>query len=289
VLGKGLVGCIADQEVAEPEGILARELRLVRADELLANERHEASRQLGPVGSERLDGSAVEDPALDCTALEHVPLGHVELVEPGCEQCLDRWRHRELRASRIAHERHHLLDEERVALGRIRDLRPQLVVRGAKRVEQTVRLVTRQRLEQDGRRVQLSPAPALAPVEQLGARHAEHEEGRVPREVRDVLDQVEERLLGPMDVVEQAYDRPLVRPLLQQLPEAPRDRFGGCLLLALVEERPQRSSCRGVGRQFLEHSEHLDHRPVGDSLAVGKATTTDNRCIESVQELVREP
>ena len=62
-----------------------------------------------------------------------------------------------------------------------------------------------ERLEQHGRRVQLAAAPARPPVEQLGPRHAEQQDRRVARQVGDVLDQVEERRLPPVEVVE--HDR----------------------------------------------------------------------------------
>ena len=51
-------------------------------------------------------------------------------------------------------------------------------------------------------RVQLAAAPAGAQLEQLGPRQTEDEQRRVARPVGDVLDQVEERRLGPLQVVE---------------------------------------------------------------------------------------
>ena len=113
-LRQRLVGGVADQQVAEAEAVLARELRPVRPDQLLAHERGQARRHLGLVGCERLDGAAVEDLALDRAALEHAPLGRLELVETGREQRLQRRRDDHV-ALRLAGHRQHLLDEERVA------------------------------------------------------------------------------------------------------------------------------------------------------------------------------
>ena len=83
-----VVGGVADQQVAEAEAVLARELRLVGTDQLAAHERGQARRHLRLLRCERLHGAAVEDLALDRAALEHPPLGRVELVEAGGEQRL---------------------------------------------------------------------------------------------------------------------------------------------------------------------------------------------------------
>ena len=124
-LGEGVVGGVADQQVAEAEAVLAGELRPVGADQLAPDERGQAWRHLRLLGGECLDGAAVEDLALDRAALEHPPLGRVELVEPRRQQRLQRRRHLDLVPGLLRH-RDHLADEERVAGGRGRDPRPQL-------------------------------------------------------------------------------------------------------------------------------------------------------------------
>ena len=62
--------------------------------------------------------------------------------------------------------------------------------------------------------------PGGAAVEQLRPGHAEQQQRRTAREQRDVLDQVEEGLLAPLDVVEDDHER---RLLFQQLAEGPAD------------------------------------------------------------------
>jgi hypothetical protein len=74
-------------------------------------------------------------------------------------------------------------------------------------LQQLVGLGRGERLEQDRRRVQLAAAPAGPPVEQLGPSQAEQQERRLAREIGDVLQQVEEGRLGPVDVVEHGHDR----------------------------------------------------------------------------------
>ncbi len=120
-----LVGGVTDQEVAEAEAVLACELRPVRPDQLLADERGEVRRHLGLVGCERLDGAAMEDLALDRTPLEDAAFGGLELIEARREQRLQRGRNDHL-AVRLAGHRQHLLDEERVAARGASDLLAQL-------------------------------------------------------------------------------------------------------------------------------------------------------------------
>ena len=81
-LRKGVVGGVADQQVAEAVAVLAGELGAVGTDQLAAHECGESGRDLRLLGSECLHGAAVEDLAFDRAALQHPPLGLVELVEP---------------------------------------------------------------------------------------------------------------------------------------------------------------------------------------------------------------
>src|SRR5690348_8967666 len=117
-----------------PEAIrvLRGELRLVRTDELLADERNQTLGLRLPVG-ERLDRSAVEQLPFDRTALEHRTLVRVQLVEPSGKQCLDRRRHFDAPVGAGAHEREHLFQEERIAVRSGSDPRPELVVYTAER------------------------------------------------------------------------------------------------------------------------------------------------------------
>jgi hypothetical protein len=55
-----LVGRIANQQVAEPEGVLARKLRLLGSDESLAHERGESGSHLALFRAERLDGAGTK-------------------------------------------------------------------------------------------------------------------------------------------------------------------------------------------------------------------------------------
>ena len=68
----------------------------------------------------------------------------------------------------------------------------------------------------DRRRVHLAAAPAGSPGQQFGARGAEDEERDAARPVDEVVDEVEERFVGPMQVLEDEHERPLLGDRLQE-------------------------------------------------------------------------
>ena len=198
---------------------------------------------------------------LDRRVPDDEPLLVREEVEACLEQCVDRRRRDEIAtAGALAEHRHHLLDVQRVASRCSRDA----IARGLVHLDlteqvgdQVVALVRAERLEQERRRVQLPASPARSEVEQLRARHAEEEDGRVPREVGDVLDEIDEDGLGPLEIVDHDDLRSL----------------GGAAL-----EQPAKGDARLLGHGGNdalgidpERNEHLDERPVGDSLAVREA------------------
>ena len=221
-----LIGGVPDQQVAETERVLARELGTIGPDELLAREREEAGAHVRPDGlrAEGGDGAGVEDLALDGAALDHGTLVGVQSVQARGEQEVDRRWDRHVRevldgAPRTPFEakeavvdqhREHLLDEQRVALRGFedpvpRDLRyrrlPQEVV------DEQRGLVTGEGLEKDRGGVHLAATPAGADVEQLGTSDTDQQDGGVARPVGEMLDQVQHRGLGPVDVVEDDDDR----------------------------------------------------------------------------------
>jgi hypothetical protein len=87
-----------------------------------------------------------------------------------------------------------------------------------------------------------------------------------------VLDQVEERLLSPLNVVEDDDER---SGRLDQLAERPRDLFTGRQNV-LAEKRADRLCDMRLHLDAGELLDDLDDRPVGDPLAVRKAATADD-------------
>ena len=137
------------------------------------------------------------------------------------------------------------------------------------------------------------PEPQL---EQLSAAHHEHEDRRVAAGGRRVLDEVEERRLGPVDVVEDQHDGPVGRePLLGQ--RMPKVSTGEEAASARPSTHPpmrcrigSASSHPDQGSELLAHLlgrvllgdpggglEDLADRPERDALAVGQAAALEDR------------
>ena len=144
-------------------------------------------------------------------------------------------------------------------------------------------------------------------LEELRAREAEDEE-RPADPVGQVLDQVEQRLLGPVDVLEEEDERLHVGNRLHDLARRPRDLLRAALaferlhhpgrerqdirdrllraaLAELLERLVERVVVGDAGRRL----DHLRERPVGHALAVGQGAPDEAaRALEPVEELPRE-
>jgi len=118
-----LVRGIANQDVSEPEAVVAREQGAVRANEFLADERHQvathprACRLRQQVG----DGAPVEHASLDRRTFDHGPLLGLEAVDPRCQQRLNRRRDHELSVAAFRVHREQLFDKKRVTFRRLDD------------------------------------------------------------------------------------------------------------------------------------------------------------------------
>ncbi len=128
--------------------------------------------------------------------------------------------------------------------------------------DQRLALVLGERLEEDRRRVHLAAAPVGSNVEELGARDAEQEDRRVAGEVGDVLDEVDEDRLRPLQVVDDHDLRPLGGPRLEQAPEG--------------ELRLGRGRADHGIRLDPDRDQDLDERPVRDPLAVREAAAAQD-------------
>ena len=196
---------------------------------------------------------------------------------------------RRLALTGLPDERDDLLEIEGVAVGGVDDPLPQRELDAAEGVEELVGLRLVERLQDDGGGVGMPGAPASTSLEQIRASHAEHEDQGVAAEEGDVLDELEQRLLPPVEVVEDADHRPLPRLLLEQLAEGPRDLLRGRRRVRLPEERTERRA-RGVLRgQRAELFHDLDDRPVGDPVPVGQAAAAQDAGVHPGEELRDEP
>ena len=226
-LEDAVVDRVADQVVMEAvDRIVVRHRH--RVHELLARERLQlvVDGRLQTLGGHRSDRRRRELQADHRRRLDRSALVDAELAEPCFEQRLDRRRDRELalvvgahpapvaQLERLALDEHRqdLLDVERVAFGRGDDAGDDVGGEPG-RAEQVGgdvggRRVAERPQHEAQRGIALAPLRAL--VENVMARGAEQEDRRLVGRAEDVLDQVEERLLGPMDVVDER-DRRTVR------------------------------------------------------------------------------
>ena len=115
----------------------------------------------------------------------------------------------------FAHHRHNLLEEQRIPGGRGADPCPELGVEAAvcrqQLVDQCLGLTGVERFEENRRGVEFAAAPARAAIEQLRPAETEHQYRDATAQVADVLDQVEQCRLAPVNVVEDDDDRLLFR------------------------------------------------------------------------------
>ena len=119
---------------------------------------------------------------------------------------------------------------------------------GKQLVDEPIGLGRREWLEEHVHRIELAAAPRGPDVEQLGASHADHEDRRVAAEVGDVLDEVEEHGLSPVQIVEHDHERSLGRGRLKSCARPRRSPPGSSPTSAdrgsAQEQRPSRDRVR---------------------------------------------
>ena len=229
-LEQAVVGGVPDEDVLEPEAQILRAGDVAGPHQLLAGHgcqviRHlRAHRLRRQLGHRRLR----ERQADDRGRLDDRPLLATQQVEARRQQGLDRRRHvdvgqvagwlpaivGEVQRSLVDHHREQLLDEQRVALRGAHD--PLLDLAGNAGVAEQAadhppRVGIGQWLEHDALRVGVD-RPLGVMLEQVVPRRAEQQDRCVRHRVGQVPDQLEERLLGPMDVVDDDDDRSLAPP-----------------------------------------------------------------------------
>ncbi len=267
-----LVHGLADEGVLEAEAVPRN--RDVRPDQATADElEHARLRGLTLRGRDQLqDGLEREAAAYDSGALEHGAFLEIQPVEPGVENAPDRAAQLDVLAL-LAGERGELLDEERVALGELGDALAH-GRRRVERVEEPSRVGFRECVEPHGRigvRHPLRP-----PLRELRAGEAEEQHRRRREADGEMLDQVEQGLLRPVDVVEHREERPLGGELLEQAPRRREHLVARAFEHGLVPAgRPERLPDRRERRSF----------------AVGRAAGDDDArlAVEPGDELSRQP
>ncbi len=259
------------------------------------------------VGGQVLHRIAHEHLPDDGSGLDHGSLVPRQPVETGGEERLDRRRHgRPLDPARRApapvleadeplvdEHREQLLDEERVSLGRLDDSCSHALVEARASEEMLrdgARVLCRERLELDAA-CSVRRRPFGHPLDELPPGRADDEKGRVA--VRhDVLDELEQGRLGPVDVVEDEDERPVRSELLEELAGGPRQVLHRERLLREPDRRLHARNHVGVaderaelparllGGVFLDDRRGLAHRlserPERDPVAVREAPAADD-------------
>ena len=214
-LGNSSVRDVADEGVVEAEAVVVRRMQ------------ERSPFEPGEVGvvewTEILDVGAREMAADDRRAAEDVQLARVETVETTCDQCFDRRRRLlERDIGRLRGECEQLLGEERIPARVLDDTVLHVGCNRAARklLDQGRDLLRRQRIQLDHESRRRRATPAGPRLEQVAARDAQDQHRRVDP-LAEVLDEIEQRRLRPVDVVERDDQRPLPRDRLEQAANRP--------------------------------------------------------------------
>ncbi len=312
LFGDRLVRGVADEDVPEPVEVGGGLDAALGPQQLLADEGsqrwHRRPRRRRCRRLQGLDGVDRERAADHGGELDRLAFRRLQPIQAGGQERGDRGRQRHVRQigggeprpsftdqeAVVDQHRHDLLDEERVPARRLDDafLRVRGDVGAAEEVRhERLAVAVGERFQQDGRGVHLPAAPRRPRLEQIGAAERDHHDRDVLRPVRDVIDQVEQRRLGPMHVVEHDHERPAPRQRLQERPDRPerlvhagraladpdhlRHAFGGLLAAAFAGNDPRDLAPR-LGRRVAvgqagRLGDDLDDRPERDPLAVRQA------------------
>ncbi len=288
--------------------------------------------RLDLLGRRRPDGRQRRRP--ECLAehrrvADQSAIRRFEAVEPGCHEGLQRLRHGQAvepaadlvrpvdRLELAAVDEHpEGLDRiERHALGPVEDaFRDVGREPGSEPGEQLGHRHPRQRIEMEADVVPAAHAPIRAGLEQRRAGQGHDQDRSAGRILGEVLDEVEQAAVGPMEVVEQEHGRAAVRDPLEERPPG-RER-----LLALPVRRAPDTEQRGqvrldpaplgvVGDELGQarrepspgeqrgvplgdpgpSSDHLGERPEGEALAVrGRSSMVPRHLLDHAVDVLLE-
>ena len=221
------VGDVADERVGEGElGSRPRRTCASASARIPCARGHAGWRRPPAVPTER---PAPEDLAHDCCVPEELLLAFREAVQPCRDDPLQRLREGELVGrSPLEVELGELLRVEGVAA---RALEQRLLrVGGEHGLLEALRDEARSLLvgecrERERRRVQLAATPAGAALEELGTGGSDDEEWHVRDPFHELVHEVEERLVGPVQVLEHEDERAQLGHRLEEVAPG-RERLG---------------------------------------------------------------
>ena len=255
--GMPLVRGVADEDVAEAERVLDR---IVRPDQLLSNKSGELARLPGGVRRARARRARpTRSPARRPTRAREARAR--SSGSPSSRAASSAWivGGTSLGATSLGQHREQLLDEERIALGhfRIRDRASSSSSASRAGPRSARRSPAGQRLERD--RV---AAHAGRTSRKLRSGEAEEQHRRIPRPVGEMLDQVEQRRLGPVDVLEDERQRMFARPCLEPFRTSQTTSSGSPRRRATpVAPRAEPGGRSPTSGQYVMPSPYGRHRP----------------------------
>jgi len=241
----------------------------------------------------------VEDLSHHRSAPEECALGVVQLIQTGGQQSLDRRRDRnplEIRRRDPAialapdhpivdQHRNRLLREQRVALGGVDDPRTRGVVDASDQVlHEPLGFLGRQGLQRDRGRVELPAAPVRPEVQQIRPRHADHQDRRVPAPVGDLIHEVEQAGLSPLQVVQHDDQRLRTGQALQEPADGPSDLLRG-------ERQPVCPPTSCATRVATSEADASSRRSasIEHARSPGSAPTTSRTISTSGQKVIPSP
>ena len=241
LLGGLAVRPLLDEEVMEAERVLAERAGVVGGDQLAPNEalqdRTHARTQL--IGDQIDDGCPREDLADHGAAVDHGSLLRSEPIQTSADEGIDRrWDRGERGLPRrppgvrtlgfehavVPEHLEHLHDEQRVAASHIGDPsaeRSAQIAALEELVDQHPDLLRCQRLQMKDRRVRQVGRPSGSFLQQIAPGEAEDEDRGVPARAQEILEEIEERGFGPLQVVQDHDERVFPGHLLQQPADRP--------------------------------------------------------------------
>ena len=255
--------------MAEAHRVAVAGLQQVEVDQPLARL---LERRAGHVVGEGVDRLELERVAHDRAVRERRTLAVAEPVEPGREQRVQRRRQQADRGGRalILEVGHQLLEEERVAARCPGDVHPRLPLQPAG--------LEQRRAGRVGERAELEHVARLRAA--VRSRHPDDQHRRVLDPAGDGDEQLEQRRLGQVRVVDHHHER--LRPSERR--DQPRERPAGVVARPPGREADRRRHLVAHRRLDAERGregvhralapglvDHLAQRPVGDAFAVGRA------------------
>ena len=236
-LGEHSVRHVADQHVLEGELPLATHRPPLDGgdEDVLLLQRHERVAQVPTLRGGQSGQRALGERAPDHRCLLHQPaLEGVERVKPrGQHRLHGVWQLRRLDAALLRNPAGHLLGEQRVAAGALGHRRHNLLALGEQRPHECTAVLVAEGVEEQLGRGAPSASPAAAPVEQFVAREADEHERR-PHPLCQVLDRVEQAVVGPVDVLERDHERVPVGDRLDAAAQCREERLAQALRVVLV-------------------------------------------------------